>query len=203
MDTIGDVRDVSSEVAVWLPDDDNPDADKPARVVMLDLTIPPPTAEELERAAEEAEYHAQGVDDPNLSRHLLAEAAMLRRKAAVYVAAPMAPRTLACVRPSTRPVARGRAPRPRPVARGRARAPSRNADDPSEPPPLALTPVERRGLRMLIDSARRRQVARFVVWRTCCRCLREQEPAEFSNGSTYCKSCEAERIADRRRKAAA
>jgi hypothetical protein len=33
--------------------------------------------------------------------------------------------------------------------------------------------------------------------------LREQKPEEFSNGSTYCKSCEAARISERRRLVAA
>ena len=80
-------------------------------------------------------------------------------------------------------------------------SPCRQVDD--EPPLTPLAAADRRTLKHRIDRARRELVARSEDWRVCARCLREQEPEEFSNGSTYCKSCEAARIAERRRRATA
>jgi hypothetical protein len=79
--------------------------------------------------------------------------------------------------------------------------PCRQADD--EPPLTSLTAADRRNLKQHIDRAARVRVTHTVDWRLCARCLREQEPEEFSNGSTYCKSCEAARIAERRRRVTA
>ncbi len=90
---------------------------------------------------------------------------------------------------------------PRRVAGNGARAP----DDPDEPePPLGrLSASARSSIKRLIDRVRRERLLSAVSWRLCASCQRDQELEEFSNGSTYCKSCEAERIAERRRRVAA
>jgi len=134
-----------------------------------------------------ATYERQGVS-------LKRQAASLRRQASqVRVRAQQV----------RRPRPTPRAPRTRRAARRRATA--RGPDDREPEPPLAvLGAEERRGLRLLIDQARRRHLKRTATWRTCAHCLREQEPAEFSRGAKYCKSCERERVsAYRQRKAVA
>jgi hypothetical protein len=80
----------------------------------------------------------------------------------------------------------------------RRRQPTRGPPGGDEPP---LDPVAWRGtLRRLIDRAARDRAARLDAWRVCSACQREQEPEEFSAGCYRCKSCEAERLRDTRRK---
>jgi hypothetical protein len=98
-----------------------------------------------------------------------------------------------------------RRPTPRAPRSRRTRTSSASRDGPSDEPepPLgrAFTPDERRGIRNLIDRARRAQLASVEDWRLCTRCLREQEPEEFSRGAKYCRRCECRRLdAYRRRK---
>ena len=105
-------------------------------------------------------------------------------------------------RVAARPAPRPRTPRAR---RTRATARAGPKDDPSEPPPAPLDAQERRGLRILVDRAVRARNARVADWRVCPRCLREQEPEEFGNGCSYCRSCESARVSEayHRRKALA
>jgi len=86
-------------------------------------------------------------------------------------------------------------PRSRASRRARSRSPGRLADDPEPEPPLApLTAPERLTLKQLVDRARRAAVLPRDEWRLCAKCLREQEPEEFSRDATYCRSCERERL---------
>jgi len=97
---------------------------------------------------------------------------------------------------------RSRSPRSVRRTTTRANAPPREPNDGDDEPRLTAA-ERRRSLRLLIHRAQLERVKRIADWRTCVRCVREQEPDEFSNGSTYCKACEAERIAERRRRVAA
>lgn len=80
---------------------------------------------------------------------------------------------------------------------GRARAP--DDDGGREPPPRRLTPLERLGLRLLIDHARRARVADVGRLKPCRGCHRELEPEYFSRGCHRCKSCESDRVRDYQR----
>jgi hypothetical protein len=93
--------------------------------------------------------------------------------------------------------ARARSPRSRPRSRRRGGVGSTREGPSHEPePPLGrpLTCAERRHLKTCVDQARRAQLVRLDSWRLCPRCRQEQEPEEFGNGCSYCRSCESERV---------
>jgi hypothetical protein len=97
---------------------------------------------------------------------------------------------MAAAQPTT-PTPRARSRRHRPASRARARALGRE-----DPEPLAspLAADVRRWLRNTVSQARSAQAAKLDTWRECRRCLREQEPEEFGDGCSYCRSCESQRV---------
>jgi len=146
-----------------------------------------------------------GTAGYNVTKDQLLEAAGLRLPTAAELRALNSPQPIRQPRPSqpvsVRSPVRARARRTRTAARSRGRP----SDDPSEPPSAPLDRERRRGLRILIDRAVRARVAKFRNWRTCPRCLLEQETEEFGNGCSYCRSCESARVSEayQRRKAVA
>ena len=63
-----------------------------------------------------------------------------------------------------------------------------------------MTGPQRRAVIVAIDCAVRDRLERY---RECSRCRRELQTGEFSVGRRWCRTCEATRVREHRRKVAA